>query len=442
MLRFLLDLNKCVGCEACVVACFNENKLVLRNVNVYNEFHHPLLSTFRLSLSCNHCLESPCLKNCPANAYSRSETGAVLHSAEKCIGCKFCTWQCPYDAPKYQENMGTVAKCTFCNEKLLQNEKPACVLGCPTGALSVEEKKTNISPQKINGFTEKNTVPLIRIIPLREENSTPILQNTFLEDEKTLFNETFESPKSKISLKKEFPLTIFTFLATILVSTFLASAISGFEVNIFAFAGAGILATILSTLHLGKPLRAFRAIFNLKNSWLSREIFFFGGFLFGAILYFLFFKFQFLAWLTGLSGLIAMFSIDMVYQVARPKKPTDMHSADTLLTSLCLTSLFIEKYYIFLGFVLVKSFLYLYRKFYFHQHKFSINYIFSILRILFLLFIPAILFLSKTSILFWGITFCILISEFIDRCEFYSDLDVITPKKQIFHDIFFELKEN
>jgi Fe-S-cluster-containing dehydrogenase component len=137
---FIFDQNKCVGCHACVVACMNENGFQSpdqwRNIHQSQEFHFPSLPLFYLSLACNHCEDAPCLKNCPALAYSRDEkTGAVIHHPEKCIGCKYCTWACPYDAPKFNSKTGIVEKCTFCNHRIEENLKPACANLCPVGAL-------------------------------------------------------------------------------------------------------------------------------------------------------------------------------------------------------------------------------------------------------------------------------------------------------------------
>ena len=137
---FIFDYNQCVGCHACVVACINENGFQepkqWRNIHQSNNTHFPQLPLFYLSLACNHCADAPCLKNCPANAYSRDEkTGAVIHHSEKCIGCQYCTWACPYDAPKFNPKEGIIEKCTFCNNRIEENLKPACANLCPTGAL-------------------------------------------------------------------------------------------------------------------------------------------------------------------------------------------------------------------------------------------------------------------------------------------------------------------
>jgi len=138
---FTFDPNKCVGCGACTVACMNENGFQYfgswRSVDSSSSF--PELPLFYLSMSCNHCEDAPCMKNCPALAFFRTEkSGAVLVDQDKCIGCKYCTWACPYDAPKFNKNLGVIEKCTFCDHRLEQGIEPACSQLCPTDALGFE----------------------------------------------------------------------------------------------------------------------------------------------------------------------------------------------------------------------------------------------------------------------------------------------------------------
>ena len=66
----------------------------------------PLLSVINISIACNHCEKPSCLEGCPAKAYTVDSTGAVIHHQERCMGCRYCTWRCPYDAPKINEAKG------------------------------------------------------------------------------------------------------------------------------------------------------------------------------------------------------------------------------------------------------------------------------------------------------------------------------------------------
>lgn len=151
---FIFDYSKCVGCHACMVACYVENStkppLSWRQVNHFNKEKLPLLGFIHLSIACNHCADAPCLKACPSGAYYvDKDTYAVIHSPELCIGCKYCTWACPFDAPKYNPDRGIIEKCHFCYHRLKENELPACALNCPTGALSFGEITKDSNPNVI-----------------------------------------------------------------------------------------------------------------------------------------------------------------------------------------------------------------------------------------------------------------------------------------------------
>ena len=137
---FVFDPNRCTGCGACQLACSIENQLgpakSWRRIETFNPRNHPQAPVFHLSLACNHCNEPACMYACPALAYSRDgRTGAVILDENKCIGCKYCSWACPFDAPRFDAARGVMSKCTFCNHRLADGLAPACASLCPTGAL-------------------------------------------------------------------------------------------------------------------------------------------------------------------------------------------------------------------------------------------------------------------------------------------------------------------
>jgi len=91
--------------------------------------------------SCLHCETPDCVTVCPTGAsYKRAEDGIVLVNADLCIGCKLCSWACPYGAREYDKTEGVMKKCTLCVDKIYnenleeQDRVPACVSTCPASA--------------------------------------------------------------------------------------------------------------------------------------------------------------------------------------------------------------------------------------------------------------------------------------------------------------------
>jgi Fe-S-cluster-containing dehydrogenase component len=97
--------------------------------------------TIHFPRSCLHCETPDCVTVCPTGAsYKRAEDGIVLVDAEKCIGCKLCSWACPYGAREYSDQRGVMQKCTLCVDRIYNesfeeyDRQPACVMACPTRA--------------------------------------------------------------------------------------------------------------------------------------------------------------------------------------------------------------------------------------------------------------------------------------------------------------------
>src|SRR4030095_3168143 len=141
--RFHVDMGKCIGCKCCVVACNEQNgnpaSINWRRVKEIEGGWFPITTRSYLSMGCNHCLEPTCLQGCPVDAYSKDPaTGIVRHSADACIGCQYCTWNCSYGVPQYNPERGVVGKCDMCHGRLSVGQTPACVNARPEGAIPTE----------------------------------------------------------------------------------------------------------------------------------------------------------------------------------------------------------------------------------------------------------------------------------------------------------------
>jgi len=93
------------------------------------------IAAYNLSISCNHCVDPICARNCPTSALFKREDGIVQIDQDRCIGCKYCAWACPYGAPQYNPETGKMGKCDLCADYVDQGKRPSCVDACPMRAL-------------------------------------------------------------------------------------------------------------------------------------------------------------------------------------------------------------------------------------------------------------------------------------------------------------------
>jgi Fe-S-cluster-containing dehydrogenase component len=140
-----LDLELCVGCGACAVACMDQNDIYpekgqppLRRIYRIEGGEFPDASIQYISAACVHCEDSPCIMGCPTGALTKDDrTGAILVNNTLCIGCHSCALACPFGVPRYDQD-DKLQKCTLCIERVEMGLEPACVRVCPMGALKYE----------------------------------------------------------------------------------------------------------------------------------------------------------------------------------------------------------------------------------------------------------------------------------------------------------------
>ena len=134
----LVDLRKCIGCQACTVACKFENNVpegVFRTLVVDTELApYPATKRGFLPRLCNHCERPSCIEVCPAGATWQRQDGIVVMDYDRCVGCGSCVGACPYDARFMNPVTRTADKCNFCAQRVDQGLLPACVETCVGGA--------------------------------------------------------------------------------------------------------------------------------------------------------------------------------------------------------------------------------------------------------------------------------------------------------------------
>ncbi len=427
----MFDPDKCVGCHACLVACSIENGsdpgFNLREVFTFNPSMLPGIPHYHLSMACNHCSDPPCVEQCPAAAITKDGKSGIVHIDEKlCIGCRYCSWVCPFGAPVYWISHGVMKKCDLCRERVDDGFKPACESVCPTGALRTEISDPEHVLQEIPFFPDTDIYPAVSITePGRSVLNDQQYVKTYPDSVLHTFSENKGKNSAEISLKGEWPLIFFTLFISIIGSVFAGYFFGKISVDPFLFFLSGVSGILISLSHLGKKFRSFRIIRNMTRSWLSRESVFFTFFLIASTLS-LTGRVDPAAGITGLAAVfLAAFSADMIYFRSAAVIKSYFHSSQvtlTLLLFISYTSGFIP---LFIVISLIKTVLYMRRK--------ILSGIRSVFWIIlgFLRIVPCLVFPS-VILLFEGpggifLPALILCGEVLDRGEFYCEFEIINP---------------
>ena len=175
----LVDIDLCIGCKACEVACKEWNDLEVEethNFGGYQSHEDLTASTWDLMRfnevdlddsgiawlirkdSCLHCEEPGCLLACPApGAIVQYQNGIVDFDQEKCIGCQYCVSGCPFDIPRFDAKTKKVYKCTMCVDRISNGMEPACVKSCPTGSIlfGTKEDMLHYGEEKVTKLKDR-----------------------------------------------------------------------------------------------------------------------------------------------------------------------------------------------------------------------------------------------------------------------------------------------
>jgi DMSO reductase iron-sulfur subunit len=267
--RFGFSMEACVGCHSCEAACAEQNGLpdgtAWRRVGEIEGGTFPDTKRLHLSMACNHCLEPACLQGCPTEAYVKLDNGIVQHNADDCIGCQYCTWNCPYSVPAFQPDRRIVTKCDMCLPRLEEGLAPACVDACPTFAITVE--KVNVAEWRAD----------------HSAGNAPNLPDASLTISTTRISLPADLPAEMHSgdawsPRPEHPHWPLVWLTLLTQAAVGASATAASAPSRFVAAVAAGAALAASLLHLGRPVHAWKALRNLRRSWLSREVALFGAY--------------------------------------------------------------------------------------------------------------------------------------------------------------------
>jgi Fe-S-cluster-containing dehydrogenase component len=333
---FIFDHNKCVNCGACSAACILENGWTIRPRTIYTYNSEAVLSLplTNLSMACNHCEKPVCLEGCPTGSFTiEPQTGAVIIDDRKCIGCKYCQWNCPYDAPKFDTEKRIIGKCNLCYTGFIEGRLPACSTACPTGALDYGDLSQPYMINAFSWFPDKNLNPAIRFDCVQNKSPLKVIP------EKIFEHGIMITAERDRSIRGEWSLVAFSFLTTLSVAAIISSLINGIFPDKLLFLSIIVLAGLFSLFHLGHPGRAWRALSNIRMSALSREI---ALFLVYSVVSFaaVFFNLPGLFITASFFGIILLISIDSVYTWSDSRKTVTMHSGQTFLSGLLMVSFF------------------------------------------------------------------------------------------------------
>lgn len=317
----VIDLEVCVGCHACTIACKAANGtppgVHFASVMEHEVGEYPNARREFLPVLCNHCDDAPCVDVCPTGASYQRADGIVGVKHDICIGCRACDTACPYGHRHYIEpgllqrgyfdgdlttyekvkygrwSEGTVAKCDFCMQRTDKGLQPACVTTCPPvarhfGDLSDPDSNVNRLLRERDSFVllpDGGTKPRVQYLKPRSEGRLMAARTGESGQRSTAAWTAAGEGRKGFSPGIRFPPHTGAFEAL----SFLGEGAGG-ALYVLAVAAGLLLPAVFGMLlvglavvallaHLGKPMRSWRAISKPGTSWVSRGTLAIGGFM-------------------------------------------------------------------------------------------------------------------------------------------------------------------
>lgn len=321
----VVDLNRCVGCQTCTIACKHANDtppgVQWRKVLDVERGTFPDVERLFMVVGCQHCAEPPCVPVCPTGATAQRADGLVTMNYDTCIGCGYCAVSCPYQARTighgedwyygeetrqeahvfHDERVGVATKCTFCVERIDEAKEegmtpgvdleysPACSSSCIASALhfgDFNDPDSNVSKLATeNSFfqmhEELGTDPQIKYLyevpntilgrdPEPEDTEDEMMSDPAnplvgarqtLWDYRAAMNFTLGGMSSGLVV-----------MATIAYFTSVLSTEALLYLNVSAGVGMGVGLLFVFT-EIGRKMRFWRALLRPQSSWMTREIY-------------------------------------------------------------------------------------------------------------------------------------------------------------------------
>ena len=324
----MIDLDTCVGCQACATSCKEWNAggysapltdqdahgsdphgAWLNRVHSYEVGDGAQSRTVHFPRSCLHCETPACVTVCPTGAsYKRASDGIVLVNPDTCIGCKLCSWACPYGAREYDYDDGMMKKCTLCVDRIYnetfapEDRIPACVRACPTGArhfgdlgdpderrVAARQGARGLRPAAGDGLQAGQQISAAAAAP-RPDRAAGSARRRAAGDKLRLARRPVlrlgrQDPGAlnRNAMHPAYSVIVFTTASGAGYGLLIWLAVAAAAQSRAARSGARVFrarpraradhhrAARPRPLHLGRPERAWRALSQWRSSWLSRE---------------------------------------------------------------------------------------------------------------------------------------------------------------------------